>query len=803
MMIKQTLILLMLVLCSWKSYSQEIDFSEHYYYFPLVEERLGVVSHDFDFMNTGERELIIKEVLVSCGCMTSEWPKKPVLPGEKATVRLSYDPVNRLETEFLGVAEVYTNAGVVHLKIEGKVKRERHEFPEDYHLQAGNHIAPETTTVAGGEFDLILSRIRKELLQRLDPIRNDAAVLNQVALLRRGGYWPDLDYKCYARTNWEPVCHLDRVTQMAYAYISPESKYFANDTLFLAIRDALAFWVRQAPKSHNWWFNQIAVPQHLGDIFVLLAAGKQKLPDELQAGLYGMMAWPDPRKWTGANKQDIALHHLQRGCLLENDSIVRMAVEQLFYPLRFTNREGLQVDYSYQQHGNQLYIGGYGTVFVNCVMRTADWLRHTSYALGDEQLQLFSRFVRETYLNVFRGSYLDYSVMGRGVSRKGVTYAGDMSGFLEKMKRLDPEHAAEYEENKARFSGNRGEGRSGFSRIYWRSDYALHNRPEFDFSVRTSSVRTWKIEAGNGENLLGALLSDGATCLRVSGDEYFDIFPLWNWNCIPGVTAPEKGNVLEPAGWGTRGKAVFSGGVSDGCYSVMAYDMDDFGVKARKSWFMFDREVVCLGAGICKTTAGRVLTTVDQVRYDRARSSGNRILHRNILYYFPYGNAGDTVFTVKRKSWADINYNESLELLDGEMYHIYIDHGERPEQARYAYILVPGVSDFSDYDSTAVAILRNDALMQAVYQKKLDVLQLICYEAGRFEGQELELEVDIPCVVMVRGVCSQNPELYLSDPMQNKKQVKICYTNRDKRVERVVDLPGDDRKGSTIKIEIR
>lgn len=803
MRMKQALILVILYFCSYSLWAQNMDFSERYHYFYDIDESSGEVFHDFDFMNTGEKPIVIKEVVVSCGCMASEWPRLAVQPGEKAKVRLSYHPANRHETEFLGVAEVYTNVGMVELKIEGKVKREQHELPIDYQLNAESHACPEKKRSTQNDFELILDRMRAELLQQVRADKNDALVLQQVGKLRRGGYWQDIDYQCYTRTNWEPIRHLERVRGMSLAYVHPESTWFANDTLFVAIRDALGYWLEKSSKSHNWWYNQIAVPQRLGDILVLLSAGQRNLPAEIQQGLFGLMAWPDPRKWTGANKQDIALHHLQRGCLLKNDSIVGVAVEQMFYPVRFTNREGLQADYSYQQHDNQLYIGGYGTVFVGCVVRTAGWLRDTPYALGDEQLQIFSRFMRETYLNVLRGPYMDYSVMGRGISRKGATYAHGMPQLMEKMKSLDPVHAQEYEKAKTRFQSDSTMLREDFNRIYWRSDYALHNRKAFDFSVRTSSVRTCKIEGGNGENLLGGLLSDGATSVRVSGDEYFDIFPLWNWNHIPGVTALENGNELKPANWGQKGKTVFSGGVSDGHYGAMAYDLNDSGIKARKAWFMFDQEVVCLGAGISRKTGGKVITTVEQTRFKGVKTAGNSIFHNHILYYFPEGNFRDSVVPVKQKSWADINYNQSLKWLKGDIYHLYIDHGERPDDAGYAYILVPGLTECSDYDTSAVSIVRNDSRVQAVYQKELDVLQVVCYEAGRFEGQNIVLEVNIPCVLMVRGVDSQDPELYLADPMQDKKEVRIGLENGGKRVEKTVRLPEGDMKGSTIKIEIR
>ena len=41
----------------------------------------------------------------------------------------------------------------------------------------------------------------------------------------------------------------------------------------------------------------------------------------------------------------------------------------------------------------------------------------------------------------------------------------------------------------------------------------------------------------NNENLKGYNLPLGATNILTSGKEYEGIFPVWNWNKIPGTTA--------------------------------------------------------------------------------------------------------------------------------------------------------------------------------------------------------------------------------------------------------------------------
>lgn len=785
-------ILFLLLLSVYAATAQEITFGETEHHFGLIREADGPVFHDFYFMNTGDAPLRIQSVLTTCGCSSSEWSKDPVKPGEKAKIRMIYHPEGRNEKKFTAIAEVYTNSknfgthnGVHNLSVSGEVIHEKREVQPEFLLES-KEIKPGIRNIEPSVFSMVLKRMQEDLRVQTNIRRNDSLVANVVKTLKRGGMWPDIDYPCYFRTNWEPVTHLGRVLSMARSYTNPDSKYYGNDVLFNAISDALVFWQQSSPKCHNWWFNQISVPQHLGNILVLLEQGEKRLPDDIQTALFGMMAWPDPRKWTGANKLDIALHHLQRGCLLRNDSIVRVAAQQIFYPVRITTAEGIQPDLSYHQHDNQLYIGAYGTVFAEGITQAAAWLQGTDCALQGEQLELFSDFIRNTYLNVFRGGYIDFSVVGRGISRLNALNGRQTVEMLKKLQQLDVKHAGEYADASVRFStpGQSGYKRTDRNCIYWRSDYALHNSKNFDFSVRTASVRTRKTESGNGENLCGGFLADGATCIRVNGNEYYNIFPVWDWNKIPGVTAPEISTAIA-TNWGEMGKTVFSGGVSDGKYGTMVFSMDDYGIKANKSWFFFEKEIVCLGAGITSANTNPVVTCINQCLADgEVRTSAGRISpdtkvngsgkmmdvkwigHDSVFYFFPE-KTKVRLYTGKQSgNWNKINYNYSAELLEKDVFKLWIEHGQNVRDDKYAYVVVPGVTNARDYHDKDIKIEINSAGIQAVYQQKDDVLQVAFYEAGSFSNKKLKLTVDRPCVAIVKGAGGNTPEVLLADPAQ-------------------------------------
>ncbi len=49
------------------------------------------VEHVFAFTNTGEFPLIINNITASCGCTTPDWPREPVAPGAKSSVRVRFN----------------------------------------------------------------------------------------------------------------------------------------------------------------------------------------------------------------------------------------------------------------------------------------------------------------------------------------------------------------------------------------------------------------------------------------------------------------------------------------------------------------------------------------------------------------------------------------------------------------------------------------------------------------------------------------------------------------------------------------
>lgn len=54
------------------------------------------VAHTFEFKNSGDAPLVISNVVTTCGCTASNWPRQPILPGEKSKIDVTFDSTGKV-----------------------------------------------------------------------------------------------------------------------------------------------------------------------------------------------------------------------------------------------------------------------------------------------------------------------------------------------------------------------------------------------------------------------------------------------------------------------------------------------------------------------------------------------------------------------------------------------------------------------------------------------------------------------------------------------------------------------------------
>jgi chondroitin AC lyase len=643
-------------------------------------------------------------------------------------------------------------------------------------------------------YDTIMQRIAADLQSTIHQATLTKSVEEKLAMVQPDGSFSGLVYENH---EFE---HLQNIRDFATAYIQPGNTFYGNEKLYQSIINGLQFWLDKNPHHKNWWFNDISYPQQIGQLLILMRYGKTPLPQDLENHLVERMT-RKLRTGDGANTSDEALHYLYRACLTHNQAIMDSAVTYLFEPVFINDGgEGLQADNSYYQHGKQQAIASYGRVFVGNSYNAAYYLRQTPYALQADKLALLSTFFRDTYLKTIRANFYDFNVRGRGISRKDSLGAG-LASLVEKAAQVDNSKPDFWLAAAQRLSGQKPPSYQikPSHNYYWKSNYSLHTMPGYTFSVQTSSNRTLRTERGNNENILGKFLPDGATNIQLRGNEYANIMPVWEWDKIPGVTnrdyPTDEGSTIEKD-WGITGTTSFAGGVSDGQYGATAYQLNYDSMQACKAWFFFNKEVVCLGAGISSKAPENITTTINQCwQKGQVRIMDNLgkpisikngqnpvynkpcwLVHDSVGYYFPDG--GNINFTTASQAgnWYRINHFQPKTEESGDVFKLWLSHGTKPINNKYAYVVVPGIGragQIKKYASQNIEIIKNTAQTQAVLHNDLHIIQSVFYTAGSIETKGFSISVSQPCIVYIKNIHTKNPMLFIADPTQQLSDIDV------------------------------
>jgi hypothetical protein len=67
------------------------------------------VAYTFKFKNTGDTDLIIKDVKAACGCTTPQWNKNPIKPEQTGKIEVVFDSSGRKGDQQKTI-RVFTNA---------------------------------------------------------------------------------------------------------------------------------------------------------------------------------------------------------------------------------------------------------------------------------------------------------------------------------------------------------------------------------------------------------------------------------------------------------------------------------------------------------------------------------------------------------------------------------------------------------------------------------------------------------------------------------------------------------------------
>ncbi len=585
------------------------------------------------------------------------------------------------------------------------------------------------------------------------------------------GSWGDVDYKNTTSSAngraWSPYLALDRMQSMAQAFADPDGPYYHSESLLAGIQKALNHWFTVKPTSTNWWETGIGKQLRLEKI-ALLCEGY--LTAEQVTNIVGTLD-SSPHVVDGANSSWYNQNYMYRGLLLEDAQIVRNAADAFNVLANVTTTvTGIQSDMSFFMHGKTNYTTGYGRSFARDMSFWAYITSGTVFSYNKVAIDSLSSYVLDGTRYLVRGDVADLGMGMNGpdwpdYESAALTFYEDP---LEWMQAANPARAAEFAsflDNIRNIGTSTSNGLNANNMTQWQTLVSSHMRSDYGITVKMSSNSVkggeWRTINPSGYNLL-YWTPQGATAIQRTGDEYRSIYPLMDWAHVPGTTAPyvltKDGNFNNPK--------TFVGGVTDERYGATAFDFNKLSTSGKKGYFFFDDEMVALGAGITSTNAAPIHTTLNQSQAigevlvdgnplaDGTKQTNGRWAYNDkIGYVFP----NSTNFQVKREtktgSWSDVVTNSSTEPITQSIFSIWLDHGVKPTNVSYQYIVLPNKtsSEVSSYASDIpVTILSNTLSIQAVRHNALEIAELLFYKPGTVTVRDgLTVTVDQPAMVIV------------------------------------------------------
>jgi chondroitin AC lyase len=624
------------------------------------------------------------------------------------------------------------------------------------------------------------------------------------------GRWSDVDY-ADQDNEWNPLVALDRMLVLTYAYRHPDDPLYQNTELLDGIVRALNYWYTVNPHCRNWYKNDIAKQFYFNVIGLLLQGS---IDEELLSKIANDLT-PEPTM-TGSNKTLLSTSVIYRGVIEKDADRIREGVAGVLEQVQITSKEGIQPDFSFHQHGPFIYNGSYGHNFLRETIWLASVVAGTDFAFAEDQIKILRDYFMEGTRWMLRNDLFDYNVRGRQVGRSsGFGLAAEkIVPQLDRFIMADPKNEALYEEVKERILRKEPQIVAGH-RHFWRSDYTAHHRPGYFTSLKMCSERTVGMEMDvNSENLYGYYLPYGLTYIYRRGDEYEEIFPVWDWARLPGVTSPHR--EIKVKGKSTQ-ETSFVGGVSDGRYGVSVMDLNVQDTRAKKAWFWFDREWAALGAGIQSAHEAPIVTGINQTHLrgeivvdgkvfhggQQSLTHPSWVWHDSVAYLFP--NDQDVVLKAEEQSGhlqkvfglgADTTYRTKV-------FSLWFDHGRRPQTESYAYIVTPAVGLHDALLSTrdsSIQVLMNTTEIQAVAHTDLELTGIAFHAAGECALPEnITVRVDHPCLALIDRKKSR---LTVCDPTARLETITVKIRKGEgTNIAKKIDLPTGGLAGRSVTVD--
>ena len=667
------------------------------------------------------------------------------------------------------------------------------------------------------DFRLIKDRVVAEIMKSSI---DDHHVKTIISKMNPDGSFDDINYVDLSRTAGFPQQkHTSNLVYLAKAYQGKSSGFYKCEKLKEIITVGYKYWVDNDFFGDNWHNNQISTPTNLVSLMLLIG---DELPEDLvekgqpiigRAHMNASGARPSGDRIVIAGI--LAKNLLFRGDREQFDKIIKLIEGEVKFT---TGSRGMQHDFSFHHRHdrvNNTTSYGYGK-YANAFGEWSYYVAETEYAFSVEKINhLIDYYLDGIFKQQVYAVYPDVSVKNRSITHK-TRFEPHSTVEIERLLQSTDYRKEELEEI-IRLRNGETKPSQSFAKFFWQTEHFVFQRPDFYTTVRMFSTRNRNMEEPyNGPGKPTHHRADGTNYLMLRGDEYHNIWPVYDWQKISGTTILQKPELHPPSEIQKDGLTDFVGAVTDGLYGAVVFDFKSphDAVEAKKSWFFFDEEYVCLGTGIYSDRLGfrprsgnppggipSVATTVNQalLRSEVTVSQNGRVeklpeghralenvewVHQdNVGYIFPEPAAINLSNQTEEGRWSDITdeKNVSDEVVSEDVFTLWYDHGKRPDNASYQYIVVPNVTE-AELNETSnsnrnIEILTNTPETQGVRHSKLEICQIAFYRAGEVEiSNDIKVRMDSQGMAMIKMRGNKIENLSVSDPSRKLSRITMTVS---------------------------
>ena len=681
------------------------------------------------------------------------------------------------------------------------------------------------------DFNIIKDRVIAELMKSSI---DDDQIKNIISKINGDGSFRDINYVDLSRTAGFPQRnHTSNLVYLAKAYKDKTSKFYSSKKLKEIITMGYKYWVENDFFGDNWHNNQISTPTNLSNLMLLIG---DELPEDLvekgqpiigRAHMNASGARPSGDRIVIAGI--LAKNLLFNGEQEQFDKIIELIEGEVKFS---TGSRGMQHDYSFHHRHdrvNNTTSYGYGK-YANAFGEWSYYVANTKYAFSVDKINhLVDYYLDGIYKQLVYGIYTDISVKNRSITHKA-TFAPRGTVEIERLLCSTDYRKDELEEISKLRNGEIKPSQS-FAKFFWQTEHFVFQRPDFYTTVRMFSTRNRNMEEPyNGPGKPTHHRADGTNYLMLKGDEYHNIWPVYDWQKISGTTILQKPELYPPSEIQKDGLTDFVGAVTDGLFGAVSFDFispHDF-VEAKKSWFFFDEEYICLGTGINSNRKLPVVTTINQVLMRsevtisqngkiELLSEGNRELdkvkwihHDKIGYIFPEPATVNLSNQIQKGRWSYITDQKNIsdEIVSKKVFMIWFNHGEHPENASYHYIVVPNVTErllnkTSDSNRN-IKILSNTSEIQAVEHSKLEISQIAFYKAGEVEiSDDTKVRMNSQGMAMIKMKRNRIVELSVSDPSRKLSRIAMTVSGiYNSKGDCLSTIPNKSKNNTVVMVDL-